>query len=100
MQDCFRQYPDIYGAELQDDEEGGEAPEGVPAANPAANNEDTAAPSHGVNKVDTPAPEATDNQKPGTTTESRKPVYEEKLEDSDVIPKKAVDATDANAGKQ
>jgi intermembrane space import and assembly protein 40 len=101
MQDCFRQYPDIYGAELQDDEEEGEAPEAAPAANPAVNNEDVPAPSKGVQKVDTPAPEATDNQKPGTpTADSRKPVYEEKLGDSDVIPKKAVDATDANAGKQ
>lgn len=101
MQDCFRKHPDIYGAELQDDDEETEAPEAVPAANPAANNEDVPALSREAHKVDTPAPEATDSQKPGTVAEpSRKPVYEEKLEDSDVIPKKAVDATDANVGKQ
>lgn len=34
MQECFRQYPDIYGAELADDEEpdfGEDASEGAPA---------------------------------------------------------------------
>ena len=31
MQDCFRAHPDIYGAELEDDEEGASAPEGQAA---------------------------------------------------------------------
>lgn len=30
MQDCFRQHPDVYGAELEDDEPEGDAP--APAA--------------------------------------------------------------------
>ncbi|EAU32937.1 predicted protein [Aspergillus terreus NIH2624] len=41
MQDCFRQYPDVYGAELEDDDEAaaapaeaGEAPAPAPAAEP------------------------------------------------------------------
>lgn len=38
MQDCFRQHPDVYGAELEDDEEapGAPAPEQQPAAAEAA----------------------------------------------------------------
>ena len=32
MQDCFRQHPDVYGAELEDDEPEGDAPAPVPAA--------------------------------------------------------------------
>ncbi|OJD32246.1 mitochondrial intermembrane space import and assembly protein 40 [Diplodia corticola] len=32
MQDCFRQYPDIYGEELEGDDEDGPAAEGVDAA--------------------------------------------------------------------
>lgn len=32
MQDCFRQHPDVYGAELEDDEPEGDASVPVPAA--------------------------------------------------------------------
>jgi intermembrane space import and assembly protein 40 len=32
MQDCFRQHPDVYGAELEDDEPETDAPAPVPAA--------------------------------------------------------------------
>ncbi|OOQ83848.1 Mitochondrial intermembrane space import and assembly protein 40 [Penicillium brasilianum] len=32
MQDCFRQHPDVYGAELEDDEPESDAPAPVPAA--------------------------------------------------------------------
>ncbi|KKY16229.1 putative mitochondrial intermembrane space protein mia40 [Diplodia seriata] len=32
MQDCFRQYPEIYGEELDGDDEDGPATEGVDAA--------------------------------------------------------------------
>jgi intermembrane space import and assembly protein 40 len=32
MQDCFRQHPDVYGAELEDDEPEADAPAPVPAA--------------------------------------------------------------------
>jgi intermembrane space import and assembly protein 40 len=38
MQECFRQYPEIYGGELTDDDDDAEAPE-APAA-PAASVED------------------------------------------------------------
>lgn len=31
MQDCFRQHPDVYGAELEDDELEGDIPAPVPA---------------------------------------------------------------------
>ena len=31
MQDCFRQHPDVYGAELEDDEPEGDIPAPVPA---------------------------------------------------------------------
>ncbi|KAF3396503.1 Mitochondrial intermembrane space import and assembly protein 40 [Penicillium rolfsii] len=36
MQDCFRQHPDVYGAELEDDEPEADAPASVPAAEGAA----------------------------------------------------------------
>jgi intermembrane space import and assembly protein 40 len=32
MQDCFRQHPDVYGAELEDDEPEADASAPVPAA--------------------------------------------------------------------
>jgi intermembrane space import and assembly protein 40 len=94
MQDCFRQYPEIYGAELQDEEE---AESSEPLA--GAEGGDLPEPTKAVQKVETPETEATDSQKPGLTTEW-KAELEEKREDSKVIPKKAVDATAANAGKQ
>lgn len=34
MQDCFRQHPDIYGSELDDDDEMQEGMEGAPAEQP------------------------------------------------------------------
>lgn len=98
MQDCFRQYPEMYGAELQDDEEGESS--GPLAGAEGGEAGDLPEPTKAAQKLETPEPEATDSQKPGLSTESWKAEVEEKREDSKVIPKKAVDATDANAGKQ
>lgn len=69
MQDCFRKYPEIYGAELADDEEDAGA-------------------------SDTPAKDATKD------AGVEKEVVPSAKENAEVIPKEAVDATDANKEKK
>ncbi|KAJ4285935.1 Oxidoreductase [Collariella sp. IMI 366227] len=83
MQDCFRQYPEIYGAELADDED-----EGVPAAVPPAAEESAAV----ADKAAEKAAEVEDKL-------VEKAVALEKEEET-VVPKAATDATAANEGKE
>ncbi|KAK4183496.1 putative intermembrane space import and assembly protein 40, mitochondrial precursor [Podospora australis] len=87
MQDCFRQYPEIYGAELADDEEGAAAPEGAQTEKPA-----------GEEPIPTEATDATEANITGPTTppgEIQKKLEEEKKAQKD-IPAEAADATSAN----
>ena len=72
MQECFKQYPEIYGAELADDEE-----EGAPET-------DAAAPLADAQKVATESPVEAVKQSEATSAPTV------------VEPKKAQDATDAN----
>ncbi|KAK4098154.1 hypothetical protein N658DRAFT_499734 [Parathielavia hyrcaniae] len=75
MQDCFRKYPEVYGSELTDDEdddEGAPAPEGALA------------------KVE-------DGQAKPVQEKTAAPA---EMEGRAELPKRAVDATDANKGKQ
>lgn len=95
MQECFRQYPEIYGAELSDDaEEGGEdaaSPEGSPE--PLPNNSDNEPPAMDHQQLRENAPSA------GST------ITDSKLETDNLpgatsvdgqVPTKWEDATAAN----
>jgi intermembrane space import and assembly protein 40 len=90
MQDCFRKYPEIYGSELADDDEGeaaAPAQEGAEAlqAKPAetqASAGETKPPASREGDAVAPKKSAI------TPTETR----------SDGVPVKAVDATEANKG--
>lgn len=95
MQDCFRQYPDVYGAELADDEEEGEttapAPEAAEAAPTKQASEESAA--------------AKPTTESATTAEKSIPSSSEKhdeevKEPGEEVPKAAFDATSANKGKE
>ncbi|KAL2132053.1 hypothetical protein VTI74DRAFT_4282 [Chaetomium olivicolor] len=81
MQDCFRKYPEIYGSELADDEDEEGAPAAAAAAAPAASTEEVT----GV--ADKPA-------------ESVEKAAANETKEQEVIPKQAVDATEANKGKE
>lgn len=75
MQDCFRQYPEVYGAELEDDDEDDESQTqkqspGEELGSVAAEGKDTATPTQSVSS--TPAGDTAAHkvaaQKPGTPT--------------------------------
>jgi intermembrane space import and assembly protein 40 len=101
MQDCFRKYPEIYGAELQDDEEedsaspvaGAEAagPRDVP---PEPSKESKVAAAE-IAKTELPGEIQTKSE---PVQESREPKAEKK--EGEVVPRAAVDATGANTGKK
>lgn len=80
MQDCFRKYPEIYGSELTDEEEedGAPAPEGAAAAAKTTETETS-----------------TSAAPPAVAAEKAAPKPAE-----EGLPKKAVDATDANKSKE
>ena len=100
MQNCFREHPDIYGQELEDDEEGAEATidgdsapipsEPTPHANVAniSSNEQSEAalahPSAEAQDSSTPTPK---NPVSSTTTTPQ--------DSDDIIPKAAHDARDS-----
>jgi len=106
MQDCFREYPDVYGAELEDEEgeEGAPAtPEGgeIPAAAMTATTESNPAtvsptPSHSLvpstGGDDTSRAQAAKQQTENRNTRAMS-------EGDELVPKAAHDATSANAGK-
>jgi intermembrane space import and assembly protein 40 len=100
MQDCFRQYPEIYGAELQDDEDDDSAAvAGAEAAGPgdvlpASGKE----PEVAAAKKTTQPPAETEVKKSEPVQEVGLPGVE--TGGSDVVPRAAVDATDANKGKE
>ncbi len=95
MQDCFRQYPEIYGAEIADDEtetptlEGAVAKEGseAPAQSAASATQSEETPVEA--KAATPAPE----------TKQAEPEQQQKAETEKVVPKAAHDAIEANEDK-
>jgi intermembrane space import and assembly protein 40 len=102
MQDCFRQYPEIYGAELQDDEEDDSAAPvaGAEAAGPgdvlpASSKEPEVA---AAKKAETQPPAETELKKSEPVQEVGLPGVE--TGGSDVVPRAAGDATDANKGKE
>lgn len=90
MQDCFRKYPEIYGAELADDEaaENGSAPAPAAEGTPAKEDAEVPAAASPVAKDETPSdiPASASD----ATTEKT----------SDIVPVAATDATVANNGKK
>ena len=87
MQDCFRQYPEIYGAELADDEaaESDSAP--APAAEGTPAKEEAEIPA-AASPVDTPS-DIPASARDATTEKT-----------SEVVPTAATDATVANGDKK
>ena len=101
MQDCFRLHPEVYGAELMDDEEGEGAPAAgsdVPVAADSMTPEaavDAKAPVETLAPAEEPAPVETKAVSAGTPkpVSSKAPIYDDDLPEP--IPEKAVDATAA-----
>lgn len=105
MQDCFRQHPDIYGAELDDDEapeegsaalEGGEVPATAVSAEeaPASPLEVPSEPPAGTSTA------GDDTRRARAAKEQRETQHPEAISESDeLVPKAAHDATSANNGK-
>lgn len=103
MRDCFRQYPEIYGAELEDDDDDGEpaAPvAGAGAGDGEVPESSTPQPVEKVSKTeDSTPPTQPPADQPDAVKELKEAVREPETEET-VVPKKAVDATDANIGKK
>jgi intermembrane space import and assembly protein 40 len=102
MQDCFRKYPEIYGAELQDEEDDDSAPglAGAEAGGPG----DVLPSSSGEPKLE--SARNVETQRPADTQDKTEEIVQE-LRKSEVneeehpgVPTAAVDATRANDGKQ
>jgi len=110
MQECFRAHPDVYGAELSDeddddDEEGGEmsiqAPVSREPATPSENN------THGEKLAHTRPEDPTDKKKAAEQTKTAKTAtaqvardHEATSESEHLIPKAAFDATERPVDEQ
>lgn len=100
MQDCFREHPDVYGAELEDDEapeDAPAAPEGgaVPIAATSATPESQSLPP--IDGRSSQPPIAKETQSVQATRDhagNRQP--EPSSESDELVPKAAFDATKAN----
>lgn len=102
MRDCFRQYPEIYGAELEDDDDDEPAAPavGAGAGDGEVPESSTPQPVEKVAKTEDSAPPTQPPAgQPDPVQELKEAVREPEPEET-VVPKKAVDATDANIGKK
>lgn len=106
MQDCFREHPDVYGAELEDDEaplEGGEAPvEGQAVATPSQAAAST--PHEGGEKVSKPLGSESAEVVAGKTERSAQAGQQVKQNDAlsesdEMVPKAWHSGIDANTSK-
>ncbi|OBT65831.1 hypothetical protein VE03_05438 [Pseudogymnoascus sp. 23342-1-I1] len=97
MQDCFRAHPEMYGSELEDDEEEIEAEiRAQEAAKAEARDNEAAATESQDDKV-TPKKEAQD-VKAAVKEKAPAPIHPETADAGEkVVPKTAYDATDADA---
>ncbi|OAA67096.1 mitochondrial intermembrane space protein mia40 [Niveomyces insectorum RCEF 264] len=120
MQDCFRKYPEVYGAELADDEQEGDNDNGeqqpqqpVPvegvaaadAASPAAADEIAVSaaqrsPGKAAPAAPAPAEKAPADKEPAEETASQEDKPHSDGLDGSVFPAVAFDATSANQPKQ
>lgn len=95
MQDCFRQHPDVYGAELADDEDDGDtatAPEGTEVASAKEVTDEPAAAKA--------TPETAQSADPKPVEADGSGQHQQLKEHTQEVPKSAFDATDANKGKE
>lgn len=101
MQDCFRAHPDMYGAELEDDEEELEAEIRAQEAAKAEARENEAAAAESQDNKLTPVKEAQDVKaavKEKAEEKTSAPAHPEAADAGEkVLPKTAYDATDADA---
>jgi intermembrane space import and assembly protein 40 len=104
MQDCFREHPDIYGAELEDDEEGVEAPaqEGQAISSPE---HPAGSPHDGGEKVSKPYGRDSDEVVAGKTERASRAAEQVKRDSEPVsesetmVPKAWHSGVDANTEK-
>ncbi|KAL5330068.1 hypothetical protein ACEPPN_003592 [Leptodophora sp. 'Broadleaf-Isolate-01'] len=114
MQDCFRLHPEMYGSELQDDEDEVEEELRARESAAASGDEPSDSTSERTQKVsDKPTPKATEDKEPAPVVEEEKTVEEphhdtskattENVakpqsgdEGSELVPKASQDATKAN----
>lgn len=99
MQDCFREHPDVYGVELEDDEEGAES-EDAPAPVSVDGGE---VPAAAISAPFEPAP-AQPSPSPSTSSptmggDTQRAFSRSADEGDELVPKAAHDATGANVGK-
>jgi mitochondrial intermembrane space import and assembly protein 40 len=87
MQNCFREHPDVYGAELED--EGAPPPEGVEGEVAPA---PTAAQAEGAKPQPSQEPSATPRERAQAATQQVKQDHEPVSESDAVVPKAAHDA--------
>lgn len=97
MQDCFREHPDVYGAEFEDDEEGAES-EDAPAPVSVDGGEVPAA------AISAPLEPAPAQPSPSTSSpraggDTQRVSSGSADEGDELVPKAAHDATGANVGK-
>lgn len=102
MQDCFREHPDVYGAELEDDE----APQdGVEAAAPVEGQAAASAPHEGGEKVSKPYGRDSEETVAGKTDRAAQAAQQVKndhaptSESDSVVPKAWHSGVDANTEK-
>ncbi|KAK1765837.1 hypothetical protein QBC33DRAFT_542636 [Phialemonium atrogriseum] len=105
MRDCFRQYPEVYGAELEDDDEDNNDEEiAPPAAGAEASGAGDVLPEPSKPQPAETSPKAEESTPPTQdSADGAQPVQnsrDAKQEAEETIPKKAVDATAANPGKE
>ncbi|KIW02241.1 uncharacterized protein PV09_06394 [Verruconis gallopava] len=107
MQDCFRAHPDIYGAELEDDEE--EDAPGEEDVAPALARDASAEASGSSDAVTSPistetAQENAEGNADKAANKAIRPEVSAKVEpiseSADLVPKAAHDATDASSGSK
>ena len=119
MQDCFREHPEIYGSELEDDD--APADEGAPAPAPAPASSPSAPPESGDGVIPAAATSAVSDSQPppssspdlsasaaGTSDTERAQAAKQQVErdyaspiseSDEMVPKAAHNATSANAGE-
>ena len=90
MQDCFRQHPDVYGAELEDDDVEGGAPTPTEQVPSAAEQEESSNPEEKRSRAkEVNAKAKADNAAQGESAET-----------DTLLPKAAYDAEEKNQSKQ
>lgn len=100
MQDCFRKYPEIYGAEIADEEDGEVPALADDSALAKAVSESTQDSSEQTPEPVKPVAAVAEALEGGIQKLREEKPKEEKPQEETVIPEQAHDATQANKGKQ